>query len=278
MCISTRMALARSGACPRFFCRTREYPCHIFSLCSVIERGTPVMCFGSHAKISRFLSKSTHIAALPLSDSDPPIDTSCSGRYDGVVDGDNAAVYREFKHPVSRTARIADIHGLPIMPLYGEGDPTCLRLLIYQLAGAVERTHWWCGPSVHDIRSTRSPRAAFLECALVVVSRSLRLQLQVSPLESLLVGCTCHSPGRPSDCGSYCCDCYSGHWIISWAAPFAMVMQKFGVTHRLATPYHPQTSGHVEVSNGGLKRIIERTVGDNRASWLDKLDDALWAF
>nr|GEX29750.1 reverse transcriptase domain-containing protein [Tanacetum cinerariifolium] len=34
---------------------------------------------------------------------------------------------------------------------------------------------------------------------------------------------------------------------------FAKVMQKFGVTHRLATPYHPQTSGQVEVSNCGLK-------------------------
>ncbi|GJT50470.1 ribonuclease H-like domain-containing protein [Tanacetum coccineum] len=37
-------------------------------------------------------------------------------------------------------------------------------------------------------------------------------------------------------------------------------------------------SGQVEVSNRGLKRILERTVGENRASWLDKLDDALWAF
>nr|GEV81564.1 reverse transcriptase domain-containing protein [Tanacetum cinerariifolium] len=59
---------------------------------------------------------------------------------------------------------------------------------------------------------------------------------------------------------------------------FAKVMQKFAVTHRLATPYHPQTSGQVEVSNGGLKCILERTVGENRASWSDKLDDALWAF
>ncbi|GJU95572.1 reverse transcriptase domain-containing protein [Tanacetum coccineum] len=52
----------------------------------------------------------------------------------------------------------------------------------------------------------------------------------------------------------------------------------YGVTHRLATAYHPQTSGQVEVSNRGLKRILERTVGENRASWSDKLDDALWAF
>nr|GEU81029.1 DNA-directed DNA polymerase [Tanacetum cinerariifolium] len=59
---------------------------------------------------------------------------------------------------------------------------------------------------------------------------------------------------------------------------FAKVMCKYGVTLRLSTAYHPQTSGQVEVSNRGLKRILERTIGKNRASWLDKLEDALWAF
>ncbi|GJV82030.1 reverse transcriptase domain-containing protein [Tanacetum coccineum] len=59
---------------------------------------------------------------------------------------------------------------------------------------------------------------------------------------------------------------------------FAKVMLKYGVTHRLSTAYHPQISGQVEVSNRGLKRILERTVGENRALWSDKLDDALWAF
>nr|GFB83960.1 reverse transcriptase domain-containing protein [Tanacetum cinerariifolium] len=59
---------------------------------------------------------------------------------------------------------------------------------------------------------------------------------------------------------------------------FTKVMQKYDVTHRLATPYHPQRSGQVEVSNRGLKRILERAVGENHASWSNKLDDALLAF
>nr|GEX53861.1 reverse transcriptase domain-containing protein [Tanacetum cinerariifolium] len=58
----------------------------------------------------------------------------------------------------------------------------------------------------------------------------------------------------------------------------AKIMLKYGVTHRLSAAYHPQTSGQVEVSNRGLKRILERTICENQASWLDKLDDALWAF
>nr|GEY08877.1 reverse transcriptase domain-containing protein [Tanacetum cinerariifolium] len=59
---------------------------------------------------------------------------------------------------------------------------------------------------------------------------------------------------------------------------FSKVMLKYEVTHRLSTTYHPQTSGQVEVSNRGLKRIFKRTIGENRASWSNKLDDALWAF
>ncbi|GJU12348.1 reverse transcriptase domain-containing protein [Tanacetum coccineum] len=70
-----------------------------------------------------------------------------------------------------------------------------------------------------------------------------------------------------SDCGTHFCN-----------DQLTKVMLKYGVTHRLSTAYHPQTSGLVEVSNRGLKRILERTVSENRASWFDKLDDALWAF
>ena len=34
-----------------------------------------------------------------------------------------------------------------------------------------------------------------------------------------------------------------------------MLLTRYGVRHRVATPYHPQTSGQVKVSNRELKRI-----------------------
>nr|GEW73888.1 reverse transcriptase domain-containing protein [Tanacetum cinerariifolium] len=57
-----------------------------------------------------------------------------------------------------------------------------------------------------------------------------------------------------SDIGTYFCN-----------DQFSRVMLKYGVTHRLSTAYHPQTSGQVEVTNRGLRQILERTVGENRA-------------
>nr|GEV71227.1 reverse transcriptase domain-containing protein [Tanacetum cinerariifolium] len=57
---------------------------------------------------------------------------------------------------------------------------------------------------------------------------------------------------------------------------FSRVMLKYGVTHRLSTAYHLHTSGQVEVTNRGLKQILERAVSKNRVLWSDKLEDALW--
>ncbi|XP_015163678.1 uncharacterized protein [Solanum tuberosum] len=59
---------------------------------------------------------------------------------------------------------------------------------------------------------------------------------------------------------------------------FSMALSKYGVRHKVETPYHPQTSGQVEVSNREIKSILEKTVNVNRTVWFRKLDDALWAY
>ncbi|CAN6721331.1 unnamed protein product [Malus baccata var. baccata] len=56
------------------------------------------------------------------------------------------------------------------------------------------------------------------------------------------------------------------------------LLKKYNVTHKVATPYHPQTSGQVEVSNREIKQILEKTFGLNRKDWSLRLNDALWAY
>ncbi|GJX29537.1 reverse transcriptase domain-containing protein [Tanacetum coccineum] len=55
-------------------------------------------------------------------------------------------------------------------------------------------------------------------------------------------------------------------------------LQKYGVTHKLSTAYHPQTNRQTKVTNRAIKHIMERSVRYNPKIWSEKLDDALWAF
>ncbi|GJV52463.1 reverse transcriptase domain-containing protein [Tanacetum coccineum] len=41
-------------------------------------------------------------------------------------------------------------------------------------------------------------------------------------------------------------------------------MKRYGVVHRFSTAYHPQTNGQVENTNCALKRILEKTIRNNR--------------
>lgn len=59
---------------------------------------------------------------------------------------------------------------------------------------------------------------------------------------------------------------------------FIALLAKYGVNHRIATTYHPQTSGQVEVSNREVKRILEKIMNPNRKNWSLKLEDTLWAY
>ncbi|XP_059597281.1 uncharacterized protein LOC132254785, partial [Vitis vinifera] len=60
--------------------------------------------------------------------------------------------------------------------------------------------------------------------------------------------------------------------------PFETLLAKYGVKHKVATPYHPQTSGQVELANREIKNILMNVVNVNRKDWSIKLLDSLWAY
>ena len=60
--------------------------------------------------------------------------------------------------------------------------------------------------------------------------------------------------------------------------PFSTLLWKYGVRHKLSTPYHPQTNGHAELANQETKRILTKVVNTTRKDWSTKLSDALWAY
>ncbi|XP_075480136.1 uncharacterized protein LOC142520868 [Primulina tabacum] len=60
--------------------------------------------------------------------------------------------------------------------------------------------------------------------------------------------------------------------------PFASLMKKYGITHKVTTPYHPQTNGQVELANREITQILEKTVNSNRKDWSLRLNDVLWAY
>lgn len=48
---------------------------------------------------------------------------------------------------------------------------------------------------------------------------------------------------------------------------FEALMRKYGIKHRVSTPYHPQTNGQAEISNREVKAILEKTVNPGRKDW-----------
>ncbi|RVW41845.1 Pro-Pol polyprotein [Vitis vinifera] len=60
--------------------------------------------------------------------------------------------------------------------------------------------------------------------------------------------------------------------------PFETLLAKYEVKHKVATPYHPQTSGQVELGNSEIKNILMKMVNASRKDWSVKLHDSLWAY
>src|SRR4051812_40387771 len=59
---------------------------------------------------------------------------------------------------------------------------------------------------------------------------------------------------------------------------FRKALAKYDVNHRIASLYHLQTSGQVELTNREIKLILQKIVNNSRKDWSKKLGDALWAY
>ena len=59
---------------------------------------------------------------------------------------------------------------------------------------------------------------------------------------------------------------------------FRALLKKYGVHHRITTPYDPQANGQVEVSNREVKTILKKIICPDGKDWAHKLPDALWAY
>ncbi|RDY12765.1 gag-pol, partial [Mucuna pruriens] len=57
----------------------------------------------------------------------------------------------------------------------------------------------------------------------------------------------------------------------------ASLLQKYGMAHRIATTYHPQTNGQAEVFNREIKHRLQKMTNPNKKDWSKLLEDALWA-
>ena len=59
---------------------------------------------------------------------------------------------------------------------------------------------------------------------------------------------------------------------------FAAAMVKYGVRHKVAIAYHPQSNGQAEVSNREIKKILKKVVNPLMNDWSLRLHDSLWAY
>nr|CAN68518.1 hypothetical protein VITISV_036970 [Vitis vinifera] len=60
--------------------------------------------------------------------------------------------------------------------------------------------------------------------------------------------------------------------------PFETLLAKYGVKHKVATPYHPQTSRQVKLANREIKNILMKVVNTSIRDRSVKLHDSLWAY
>ncbi|XP_059068336.1 uncharacterized protein LOC131858882 [Cryptomeria japonica] len=57
---------------------------------------------------------------------------------------------------------------------------------------------------------------------------------------------------------------------------FTSFCGSYGINILYSSPYHPQANGKFESSNKNILKIIKKMLGQNKRSWVSKLEIALW--
>ena len=62
---------------------------------------------------------------------------------------------------------------------------------------------------------------------------------------------------------------------VQFQAEIAELLQRYGIEHRISSPYRPQANGAVEAANKNVKRILSKMVKTYK-DWSEHLPFALW--
>ncbi|XP_070018024.1 uncharacterized protein [Nicotiana sylvestris] len=130
----------------------------------------------------------------------------------------------------------------------------------------------------HVCKSMKQPNStevcSFVDLviAVIVVDTNVVINME-DPFEAVLLNIDINDDVSRVEC----VNALLGMGSYSYESRKLSVMPYFLHTS-VSTPYHPQASGQVEVSNRKIKSILSKTVNANRTDWSKKLDDALWAY
>jgi transposase InsO family protein len=59
---------------------------------------------------------------------------------------------------------------------------------------------------------------------------------------------------------------------------FVKISSKLGFLDEFASPYYPQSNGHIEAVNKVLKTMLQRTINKHKTNWHHILFSTLWAY
>ncbi|KAL6319568.1 hypothetical protein AAG906_014244 [Vitis piasezkii] len=109
----------------------------------------------------------------------------------------------------------------------------------------------------------RMNNKTYCECAM----KELRRVDSIGQLCSRIVTLTAKVVHNVNNWGKSTQVDYVSKWVEAVACKSNDHKVKYGVRHKVSTPYHPQTNGQAELANREIKRILTKVVNTTRKDW-----------